>query len=56
MPQDLILVNGNRKTPFKILSHVQVLAGHNGIEMTRRYAETRPDSLREAIRHVFDNK
>ncbi len=38
------------------LDRVQVLAGHNSIEMTRRYAETRPDSLREAIRHVFDNK
>ena len=37
------------------LDRVQVLAGHNSIEMTRRYAETRSESLREAIQHVFDN-
>ena len=37
------------------LDRVQVLAGHNSIEMTRRYAETRSDSLREAIQQVFDN-
>ena len=37
------------------LDRVQVLAGHNSIEMTRRYAETRSDSLREAIQHVFDD-
>ena len=37
------------------LDRVQVLAGHNSIEMTRRYAETRSESLREAIQQVFDN-
>ena len=36
------------------LDRVQVLAGHNSIEMTRRYAETRSESLREAIQQVFD--
>jgi len=36
------------------LDRVQVLAGHNSIEMTRRYAETRPEALREAIAQAFD--
>ena len=36
------------------LDRVQILAGHNSIEMTRRYAETRSESLRNAIAQVFD--
>ena len=36
------------------LDRVQVLAGHNSIEMTRRYAETRPEALKQAIAQVFD--
>jgi len=35
------------------LDRVQVLAGHNSVEMTRRYAETREASLREAVAKVF---
>ena len=36
------------------LDRVQLLAGHNSIEMTRRYAETRPEALKQAIAQVFD--
>ncbi|MEW6756369.1 MAG: site-specific integrase [Candidatus Latescibacterota bacterium] len=35
------------------LDRVQMLAGHNSMEMTRRYAETRPEALQEAIARVF---
>ena len=35
------------------LDRVQVIAGHNSVEMTRRYAETREASLREAVAKVF---
>ena len=35
------------------LDRVQKLAGHAGVEMTRRYAETREESLREAVSAVF---
>lgn len=35
------------------LDRVQVLAGHNSVEMTRRYALTREASLREAVTKVF---
>jgi integrase len=35
------------------LDRVQVLAGHNSVEMTRRYALTREASLFEAVRTVF---
>ena len=35
------------------LDRVQTLAGHASVEMTRRYAETREESLREAVATVF---
>ena len=35
------------------LDRVQVLAGHTTMDMTRRYAETREASLREAVTAVF---
>ena len=37
------------------IDRVQILAGHNSIEMTRRYAETRPEALRQAIVQAFDD-
>ncbi|HCL29565.1 MAG TPA: hypothetical protein DIC52_14135 [Candidatus Latescibacteria bacterium] len=36
------------------LDRVQVILGHRDIGMTRRYAETRPEALREAIAQTFD--
>jgi integrase len=36
------------------LDRVQVILGHRSIEMTRRYAETRPEAIREAIAQAFD--
>ena len=33
---------------------VQVILGHRDIGMTRRYAETRPEAIREAIAQAFD--
>jgi integrase len=36
------------------LDRVQVILGHRDIGMTRRYAETRPEGLREAISATFD--
>jgi integrase len=36
------------------LDRVQVILGHRDIVMTRRYAETRPEALREAISATFD--
>jgi integrase/recombinase XerD len=36
------------------LDRVQVILGHRNIQMTRRYAETRPDALRQAIAAAFD--
>jgi len=36
------------------LDRVQVILGHRDIGMTRRYAETRPEALREAIAATFD--
>lgn len=36
------------------LDRVQVILGHRDIGMTRRYAETRPEALREAIEQAFD--
>jgi integrase len=35
------------------LDRVQVILGHRDIGMTRRYAETRPEALREAIAQTF---
>ena len=36
------------------LDRVQVILGHRDIGMTRRYAETRPEALREAVAQAFD--
>ena len=36
------------------LDRVQVILGHRDISVTRTYAETRPDALREAIAQTFD--
>ncbi len=36
------------------LDRVQLILGHRDIGMTRRYAETRPEALREAIAATFD--
>ena len=36
------------------LDRVQLILGHRDIGMTRRYAETRPEALREAIAQTFD--
>ena len=36
------------------LDRVQTILGHRDIGMTRRYAETRPEHLREAISAAFD--
>jgi integrase len=36
------------------LDRVQVILGHRDIGMTRRYAEIRPEALREAIAATFD--
>ena len=36
------------------LDRVQVILGHRDIAMTRRYAETRPEALREAIAATFN--
>ncbi len=36
------------------LDRVQVILGHRDIGMTRRYAETRPEALREAIAVTFN--
>ena len=36
------------------LERVQVILGHRDIGMTRRYAETRPEVLREAIAATFN--
>jgi len=37
------------------LDRVQTILGHRDIGMTRRYAETRPEHLREAISEAFDH-
>ena len=36
------------------LDRVQAILGHRDIGMTRRYAETRPETLRQAIAQAFD--
>ena len=36
------------------LDRVQLILGYGDIGMTRRYAETRPEALREAIAATFD--
>jgi integrase len=36
------------------LDRVQTILGHRNIQMTRRYAETRPEGLRQAIAAAFD--
>ena len=36
------------------LDRVQTILGHRNIQMTRRYAETRPEALRQAIAIAFD--
>jgi len=36
------------------LDRVQVILGHRDIGMTRRYAETRPEALREAVAATFN--
>jgi len=38
------------------LDRVQVILGHRDIGMTRRYAETRPEALRDAIAQTFDRE
>ena len=38
------------------LDRVQTFLGHRNIQMTRRYAETRPEALRQAIATAFDAK
>jgi integrase len=38
------------------LDRVQVILGHRDIGMTRRYAETRPEALRDAIAQTFDRQ
>ena len=36
------------------LDRVQLILGHRDIGMTRRYAETRPEALRDAIAQTLD--
>jgi site-specific recombinase XerD len=38
------------------LDRVQTILGHKTLSMTRRYAQTRPEHLRDAIARAFDGE